>query len=265
MLGYFAPGQRDLADAVRSVLGFEDEAFGVGRGVRADHHRADSPGAVTVALVLERADVPSALAEWEAVARCPKELVIAGGRRDARSGRTLPVEDPSAGEALCAVADAGRADCIDALDAAHEAQAAWAAAAPRDRARVLRRAADALEREAGRLAMLITLEMGKPLAESRDEVSFAAEYLEWSAEEAVRAGLHLRGARAAPRVMVTRRPVGPCLIVSPWNFPLAIPARGVAAALAAGCTVVLRPSALTPLSALALAEIVEDAGARPAS
>ena len=214
--------------------------------------------------LLERADVPSALAEWEAVARCPKELVIGGRRRDARSGGTLPVEDPSTGEVLCAVADAGGPDCIDALDAAHEAQAGWAAAAPRDRARVLRRAADALEREAERLAMLITLEMGKPLAESRDEVSFAAEYLEWSAEEAVRVqGSICEDPSGSARIMVTRRPVGPCLIVSPWNFPLAIPARGVAAALAAGCTVVLRPSALTPLSALALAEIVEDAGAPP--
>ena len=187
-----------------------------------------------MALLLERADVPSALAEWEAVARCPKELVIGGRRRDARSGRTLPVEDPSTGEALCAVADAGRADCIDALDAAHEAQAAWAAAAPRDRARVLRRAADALEREAGRLAMLITLEMGKPLAEARDEVSFAAEYLEWSAEEAVRVqGSICEDPSGSARITVTRRPVGPCLIVSPWNFPLAVPARGVAAARAA--------------------------------
>ena len=160
--------------------------------------------------LLERADVPSALAEWEAVARCPKELVIGGRRRDARSGRTLPVEDPSTGEALCAVADAGGPDCIDALDAAHEAQAGWAAAAPRDRARVLRRAADALEREAERLAMLITLEMGKPLAEARDEVAFAAEYLEWSAEEAVRVqGSICEDPSGSARIMVTRRPVAP--------------------------------------------------------
>ncbi len=212
--------------------------------------------------LLERTDVPSALAEWEAVARCPKELVIGGVRRDARSGRTLPVEDPSTGEALCAVPDASGPDCIDALDAAHQAQVAWAAAAPRDRARVLRRAADALERDAERLATLITLEMGKPLAESRAEVAFAAEYLEWSAEEAVRVqGSMTDDPGGTARILVTRRPVGPCLIVTPWNFPLAIPARGLAAALGAGCTVVLRPSALTPLSALALAEIVEVAGA----
>ena len=147
--------------------------------------------------------------------------MIGGRRRDARSGRTLPVEDPSTGEALCAVADAGGPDCIDALDAAHEAQAGWAAAAPRDRARVLRRAADALERETERLAMLITLEMGKPLAESRDEVAFAAEYLEWSAEEAVRVqGAMLRGPerlRAHPGDPSPRRPL-------PDRHPVELPA-----------------------------------------
>jgi succinate-semialdehyde dehydrogenase/glutarate-semialdehyde dehydrogenase len=186
---------------------------------------------------------------------------VDGRWRPARSGRTLPVEDPSTGEALCSVADAGEGDALDALAAAHAAQAAWAAAPARDRARVLRRAADELERRSDSVAMLITLEMGKPLAESADEVAFAREYLEWCAEEAVRvAGTCSDAPDGSTRVMTRRRPVGPCLIVTPWNFPLAVPARGVAAALAAGCTVILRPSALTPLSALALAEILQEAG-----
>ncbi len=186
---------------------------------------------------------------------------MAGRWRPARSGRTLAVEDPSTGEALCVVADAGTADALDALEAAHAAQAGWAATPARDRARVLRRAADELERRSDTLAMLITLEMGKPLAESADEVAFAREYLEWCAEEAVRvAGTCSEGPDGSTHVMVRRRPVGPCLIVTPWNFPLAVPARGVAAALAAGCTVILRPSALTPQSALALAGILQQAG-----
>ena len=203
----------------------------------------------------------AALAEWSAVAACPRELLVGGRWRPARSGRTLAVEDPSTGEALCAVADASAADALDALATAHDAQAGWAAVPARDRARILRRAADELERRSGTLAMLITLEMGKPLAESADEVAFAREYLEWCAEEAVRvAGTCSDGPDGSTHLMTRRHPVGPCLIITPWNFPLAVPARGVAAALAAGCTVILRPSALTPLSALALGEILQDSG-----
>ena len=214
--------------------------------------------------LIERGATPSALVEWSAVASCPKELAIGGSRRPARSGRTLAVEDPSTGETLCGVADAGAPDADEALAAAAAARPAWAAATPRDRARVLRRAAGALERDAERLATLITLEMGKPLAESREEVAFAAEYLEWSAEEAVRVQGSICGdPSGSARIMVTRRPVGPCLIVTPWNFPLAIPARGVGAALAAGCTAVLRPSAQAPLSALALAAVLDEAGTPP--
>ncbi len=215
------------------------------------HHEAPAVGRA----------VEGVLPEWTAVAECPKELLIGGRRRPARSGATLAVEDPSTGEVLCAVSDAGPADAADALAAADAAQAAWSAVAPRDRSRVLRRGADELLARIDALAMLITLEMGKPLAESRDEVSFAAEYLEWCAEEAVRvAGTCTDSPDGRARVVTRRRPVGPCLIVTPWNFPLAVPARGVAAALAAGCTVVLRPSAMTPLSAHALADALQAAG-----
>jgi succinate-semialdehyde dehydrogenase/glutarate-semialdehyde dehydrogenase len=209
----------------------------------------------------DSAELLSALAEWEAVASSPQRLLIDGEWRDARSGRTLAVEDPSTGQTLCRVADADEHDALDALQAASAAMPAWAARAPRDRARVLRRSADALLADIDRVAMLITLEMGKPLAESRDEVAFAAEYLERCAEEAVRIAGTLQDAPdGTSRIMVLRRPVGPCLLITPWNFPLAVPARGLAAALAAGCSVVLRPSSLTPLSALALAGVLEAAG-----
>ena len=201
------------------------------------------------------------LDEWAAISACPKDLLIDGHFRPAVTGRTLPVEDPSTGRELCRVADADERDVTDALDAAAAAQPRWAAQPARERARVLRRAADALEREVETLAMLVTLEMGKPLAESRDEVMFAARYLEWSAEEAVRVTGGFRDdPDGSSSIMVTRRPVGPCLVITPWNFPVAVPARGIGGALGAGCTVVLRPSKLTPLSALALARILQGAG-----
>ena len=203
----------------------------------------------------------AALREWTALAGCPRQLFVGGRWRPARSGATLAVEDPATGATICTVADAGAADAADALTAAHQAQAAWGATPARDRARVLRRAADDLLSRTDDLAMLITLEMGKPLAESADEVAFAAQYLEWCAEEAVRiCGMSGDAPDGSARVVTRRRPVGPCLVVTPWNFPLAVPARGVAAALAAGCTAILRPSALTPLSALALAAVLDGAG-----
>jgi len=203
----------------------------------------------------------AAVAEWEAVATCPRRLLVAGEWREARSGLTMAVSDPATGRALCEVPDAGERDAADALAAAATSMAEWSACAPRERARVLRRAAEAMVCDTDRLAMLITLEMGKPLAESRAEVAFAAEYLEWCADEAVRiSGLVQQSPDGGSRIMVVRCPVGPCLIITPWNFPLAVPARGVAAALAAGCSVVLRPSSLTPLSAMALAAILQAEG-----
>jgi succinate-semialdehyde dehydrogenase / glutarate-semialdehyde dehydrogenase len=191
----------------------------------------------------------------------PRELLFAGGWRPARSGRRLAVVDPATDEPLAEVADADRRDCLDALAAAHAAAPAWAGAAPRERSRVLRRAADQLRIEEGPLAALVTAEMGKPIAESREEVRFAADYLEWFAEEAVRIdGRTCAAPEGSARHMVMRTPVGPTLIITPWNFPLAVPARGLGPALAAGCSVVLRPSALTPLSALALGRILVGAG-----
>jgi succinate-semialdehyde dehydrogenase/glutarate-semialdehyde dehydrogenase len=203
----------------------------------------------------------AALREIDALAWAPRHLLIGGLWREARGGRWLRVEDPATGETLCTVADADRLDCLDALDAAADAQASWAETAPRERSRILRRAADALRANVDRLAMIGTLEMGKPLGESRSEVAFAAEYLEWYAEEAVRvSGRAATAPEGDVRHLVQRVPVGPALIITPWNFPLAVPARGVAPALAAGCTVVLRPGLLAPLSALALARILVESG-----
>jgi succinate-semialdehyde dehydrogenase/glutarate-semialdehyde dehydrogenase len=199
--------------------------------------------------------------ERDALDWAPRELLIGGRWRASHDGRRIQVHDPATGMAVCSVADATPADCREALAAAASAGPGWASLAPRERARVLRRSAEGLRDEAERLAMIGTVEMGKPLAESRAEVDFAAEYLEWYSEEAVRVGgRQSLDPGGGVRHLVVQRPVGACLVITPWNFPLAVPARGVAAALAAGCTVVLRPSSLTPLSALALARVLGDAG-----
>lgn len=200
-------------------------------------------------------------AELEALASAPRDLLIGGRWEQASGGRRIPVEDPATGETLCAVADATPADCERALAAAAAAGPGWARRPPRERARVLRRAADDMRDRIETLALLGTLETGRPVAESRAEAEFAAEYLEWYSEEAVRiGGRQALDPAGGVRHLVVHQPVGACLIITPWNFPLAVPARGVAAALAAGCTVVLRPSSLTPLSALALAQALTEAG-----
>ena len=198
------------------------------------------------------------LSEVEA---CPTGLLIDGSFVEATDGRVLEVEDPATGRVIAEVADASPADCMAALEAAVAAQRIWATSAPRERARILRRAADALRNQIDEMAELLTAEMGKPLAESEAEVELSAEYLEWFAEEATRASGRTQVAPDGQSThFVVKSPVGPCLIVTPWNFPLAVPARGVAPAIAAGCTVVLRPSSLTPLSALALGRILIEAG-----
>lgn len=212
--------------------------------------------------VLEPAiEVQAALRELDALAWAPADLLIGGRWCEARGGRRLTVDDPATGAVLSLVADANEADCLDALSAAAEAQDSWVQTAPRERSRILRRAADALRADEDLIALIGTLEMGKPLAESRAEVAFAADYLEWFAEEAVRvSGRAAEAPEGGVRHLVQRVPVGPALIVTPWNFPLAVPARGVGPALAAGCTVVLRPGRLAPLSALALARVLVESG-----
>jgi succinate-semialdehyde dehydrogenase / glutarate-semialdehyde dehydrogenase len=189
----------------------------------------------------------------------PSGLLVGGTWRTTAS--TFDVRDPATGSLLASVVDAEPADGLAALDAAAAAGPAWAAVPPRRRAEILRGAFDRLMSRADEFAQLITLEMGKPLAESRAEVGYGGEFLRWFSEEAVRIG-----GRYAPtpeghgRMIVSQRPVGPSYLITPWNFPLAMATRKIAPALAAGCTVIIKPSELTPLTTLRLAEILCDAG-----
>jgi succinate-semialdehyde dehydrogenase / glutarate-semialdehyde dehydrogenase len=199
--------------------------------------------------------------EAAALERVPTDLLIGGEWRAADGGRTFAVEDPATGVTLAEVADASPADGMAALAAAAQAGEAWAATAPRERSEVLRRAYEAVIDQRRELALLMVMEMGKPLAEAFGEVAYAAEFLRWFSEEAVRIdGRLTRSPSGEAELLVTRRPVGPCLLITPWNFPLAMATRKVAPAVAAGCTMVLKPAEQTPLSALAFARIMLEAG-----
>ena len=199
--------------------------------------------------------------ETAVVAAAPSGLWIGGGDRPATSGATLGVHDPSTGEVLAEVADATPEDVRQALDAAVAAQRSWAEVAPRERGEILRRAFELMTARADDLALLMTLEMGKPLAESRGEVTYAAEFFRWFSEEAVRiAGRWSVAPDGASRLLTMKRPVGPTLMITPWNFPLAMGTRKIGPAVAAGCTMVVKPAAQTPLSMYALAAILQEAG-----
>ena len=199
--------------------------------------------------------------EQSVVESVPKRLLIGGEWREASGGGTLAVEDPSTGAALCEVADATPQDAMAALDEACAAQADWAATPPRERGEILRRTYERVVARADELALLMTLEMGKPVAESRAEVLYAADFLRWFSEEAVRIeGRWATAPAGGMRMLTMRQPVGPCLLITPWNFPLAMGARKIGPAIAAGCTMVVKPAKLTPLSMLALAEIMQEAG-----
>ena len=199
--------------------------------------------------------------EHKVLQAVPKELFIGGRWRAATGGGTLAVEDPATGESLVEVADAQEQDAMDALQAAADAQAEWGVHPPRERGEILRRAFEAVVEQTDDLALLMTLEMGKSLAESRAEIAYAAEFFRWFSEEAVRIhGRYMVNATGKGRVLTMRQPVGPCVFVTPWNFPTAMGTRKMAPAIAAGCTMVVKPAQQTPLSMLALARILEEAG-----
>jgi len=192
--------------------------------------------------------------------KVPRGLFIAGEWVSGAAG-TFPVVDPSTGNTLLEIADASPEDGIRALDAAVAAQAEWAATAPRRRSDILRRAFDLLMERADEIALLMTLEMGKPLAEARGEITYGGEFLRWFSEEAVRiAGRYGSNPEGTGRMIISQRPVGPCFFITPWNFPLAMATRKIAPALAAGCTVVIKPAELTPLTTLAFVDILVEAG-----
>jgi len=174
---------------------------------------------------------------------------------------TFRVDDPATGERIADVADAGVEDGFAALDSVCAAAPVWAGTSLRDRAELLRRAFDALIERQEEFAALISLEMGKPLAEARGEVAYGAEFLRWYSEEAARpVGEYRVSPDGGQRILVARRPIGPCLLITPWNFPLAMATRKVAAALAAGCTAIVKPAPETPLTTLAFAQLLLDVG-----
>ncbi|WP_437126167.1 NAD-dependent succinate-semialdehyde dehydrogenase [Mycolicibacterium frederiksbergense] len=199
--------------------------------------------------------------EARVVSAVRQRLFIDGGWLDAVGGRTFDVIDPATGATLCAVADAAPADGRAALDAAVAAQPGFAAMAPRQRADILTRAFELLHERIDDLALLMTLEMGKPLAEARGEIAYAAEFFRHFAAEAVRIdGGYQTAPAGGARFLVTRQPVGPCLLITPWNFPMAMGTRKLGPAIAAGCTSIIKPAPQTPLSMLALMNILTDAG-----
>jgi len=203
-----------------------------------------------------RSDAERAVLAW-----VPTELFIAGRWRAASGGGTLPVEDPSTTDVLVEVADGQESDALEALGAAAEVQPEWATYAPRERGEILRRAYEAIVARTDELALLMTLEMGKSVAESRAEIAYAAEFFRWFSEEAVRIhGRYMVNTTGKGRILTMRQPVGPCVFVTPWNFPTAMGTRKIAPAIAAGCTIVVKPAKQTPLSMLALAKLLEEAG-----
>jgi succinate-semialdehyde dehydrogenase/glutarate-semialdehyde dehydrogenase len=198
------------------------------------------------------------------IAHGPVGLHLGGTRREASDGSTMSVIDPATEEELATVANGTVGDGIDAIDAAAGAAEAWAATPPRDRAEILRRAFDLLSDRAEAFAELITLENGKALADARSEVRYGAEFLRWFSEEAVRIrGEIYRSPAGDKRVTVLHQPVGVSVLVTPWNFPIAMATRKIAPALAAGCTVVLKPASDTPLVTLAFADLLAEAGCPP--
>ncbi|WP_298804841.1 NAD-dependent succinate-semialdehyde dehydrogenase [uncultured Pseudokineococcus sp.] len=199
--------------------------------------------------------------ERDVVGAVATGLLVGGERVEGGDGRTIDVVDPSTEEVLASVADATPEDGQRALAAAAAAQGEWGRTPPRERGEVLRRAWELVTARVDDLALLMTLEMGKSLAESRAEIAYAAEFFRWFSEEAVRVdGRWSTSPDGATRLLTMRQPVGPCLFVTPWNFPMAMGTRKIAPAVAAGCTMVVKPASQTPLTMSALADVLAEAG-----
>jgi len=191
----------------------------------------------------------------------PKGIYIDGKWKDASDGKTLDVIDPATGKVLATIADASAEDGMAAMDSADRAQAEWAKTAPRYRAELLRAAFEKVAAMADDFALLMSLEMGKPVAEAKGEVAYGNEFIRWFSEEAVRVtGRYGTAPDGKNRIMVLKRPVGPSLFITPWNFPLAMATRKIGPAIAAGCTMILKPAALTPLTSLLFAKVLEEVG-----
>jgi succinate-semialdehyde dehydrogenase/glutarate-semialdehyde dehydrogenase len=205
--------------------------------------------------------VAMSLTESELLAKVPTQLYIAGQWVDGHGAQHIDVEDPSTGKTLATIANANEVDGLAALTAASETQDSWAKTPPRERAEILRRTFELVKARSEEFAMLISLEMGKPLAEARGEVTYGNEFLRWFSEEAVRiSGRYGSSPEGTGRMLVTQRPVGPAFAITPWNFPLAMATRKIGPAIAAGCTMVVKPAELTPLTTLLLVKTLEEAG-----
>jgi len=191
----------------------------------------------------------------------PTQLLIAGRWMDASDQQTFDVDDPATGEVIAVVASASVDDGLAAVSAASAALPAWAATPPRQRGEVLRRTFELMTQRAEDLSRLIVRENGKALSDARGEVAYAAEFFRWYAEEAVRAEGHIQTAPAGTnRILVLRQPIWVSILITPWNFPAAMATRKIGPALAAGCTVVLKPASDTPLTALAMGALLMEAG-----
>jgi succinate-semialdehyde dehydrogenase/glutarate-semialdehyde dehydrogenase len=199
--------------------------------------------------------------EQAVVDAVPKKLYIGGEWRDGSADGSIAVEDPATEETIAEIADADASDASDALASCVEHQAEWQHTPPRDRGEILRRAFELMTERADDLALLMTLEMGKSLKESKAEITYASEFFRWFAEESVRIdGRYSVAPNGAGRLLTMKQPVGPCVMITPWNFPMAMGTRKIGPAVAAGCTMVIKPAKQTPLSMLALAQILEEAG-----
>jgi len=201
------------------------------------------------------------LTESELLAKVPTQLYIAGKWVSGNGAGSIAVEDPATGKTLLEIANANAEDGLAALTAADEASSSWAKASPRERSEILRRAFEIIKARSEEFATLISLEMGKPIAEARGEVTYGNEFLRWFSEEAVRiSGRYGSSPEGTGRMLVTHRPVGPAFAITPWNFPLAMATRKIGPAIAAGCTMVIKPAELTPLTTLLLTSVFEEAG-----